>query len=174
MFSLFKTKNRIGSDIFEIKKFGFLTPTIQIVSISLFFVINLLWNYSNYQHTHSLFGYPLAVSVFFAPIYEEILFRGFILIGLAKIYSLRNSAIITCLLFGLWHLKNIFWLSPIQLIYQMIYAAFIIGPIFIFLTLKTKSIWPGVMLHYANNILALATYGFTMQLLISISRIWTK
>jgi membrane protease YdiL (CAAX protease family) len=157
---------KLNFSVFDLKKVGFLTPDLQIFSIALMFFILSAWNYLNFLQTGTLFGYPVSVSLFFAPIYEEILFRGFIFVGLQRIYSLKKSAVITCLLFSLWHFKNIFWLTQPQLIHQMIYSGFVIGPIFLYLTWRTKSIWPGVMLHYANNILALAMYPLTNALLL--------
>ena len=168
------SKNKLNFSVLELKKVGFLTPSFQIVFISACFLIYAAWNYFNFLQTHTLFGYPVSVSLFFAPIYEEIIFRGFIFVGLQRIYSLKKSAIITCLLFSIWHFKNIFWLSPAQLIDQMLYAGFIIGPIFIYITVKTKSIWPGVMLHYANNIISLAVYPLTSAFLIFITQLFWK
>jgi membrane protease YdiL (CAAX protease family) len=58
---------------------------------------------------------------------------------------------ISSLFFGLWHLKNIFWLTEYNLIHQMLYTGLIFGPITAVLALKTRTVWPGVILHYLNN-----------------------
>ncbi|OHB17066.1 MAG: hypothetical protein A2734_01460 [Parcubacteria group bacterium RIFCSPHIGHO2_01_FULL_40_30] len=144
-------------DVLYPKKFWRITPSFQILIVSILFTIYTLTAYLNYQDTGTMFGYPLSISILFVPIYEEIIFRGFILLGLMKYYSWKKAIIISSLLFGLWHLKNIFFISQIsqnELIYKMIYTAFIFGPIMAHITLKSKNIWIAVILHYLNNLLA--------------------
>ncbi len=132
-------------------KLKFLGVNAQIIAVASLFVIYTLLSYGNYKSTGKMWGYPVSVSILFVPIYEELIFRVFILIGLTKLYSVRSSIIISSLLFGLWHLKNIFWLSTPELLYQMAYAAFLFGPVAAYLTLKTKNVWPAVIFHYLNN-----------------------
>lgn len=135
------------------KKLWKITPSFQIFIVVSLFTIYTFIAYTTYQNTGTMFGYPLGVSILFVPIYEEIIFRGFILFGLMKYYSWKKAIIISSLLFGLWHLKNIFFISQSELIYQMIYTAFIFGPIVAYITLKSKNIWLAVILHYLNNLL---------------------
>jgi CAAX protease family protein len=87
----------------------------------------------------SLLGIVLVPAIF-----EEVLFRGFILFGLNKNYSDRKSIFISSLLFGLVHL------NPWQFL-----TAFLIGMIFGWIALKTKSIILPVAGHFLNNLLAL-------------------
>lgn len=130
------------------------TPLVQILILSALFSIMVLVGFAQYKATGQMFGYPLAISLFFVPIYEEMIFRGFLLGELLRHFPVRQAFILECLLFSLWHLKNIFWLSPSQLLIQMLVAGLIFGPITTYITLKKKTIWPGVMLHYINNLLA--------------------
>lgn len=60
--------------------------------------------------------------VLFAPIYEEIIFRGLILGALLTQLSKRQAILYSSLLFGAWHLKNIFFLDLDLLTYQMLYT----------------------------------------------------
>lgn len=136
------------------KKLWKLTPGFQIFLVALLFTIYTFVAYSTYQNTDTMFGYPLSISILFVPIYEELIFRGLILIGLMKFYSWKKAIVISSLLFGLWHLKNIFFISQSELIYQMAYTTFIFGPIVAYITLKSKNIWLAVILHYLNNLLA--------------------
>jgi len=108
-------------DIFYPKKLWKITPGFQIFLVALLFTIYILVAYFNYQTTGTMFGYPLSISILFVPIYEEIIFRGLILFGLMKYYSWKKAIVISSLLFGLWHLKNIFFISQSELIYQMLY-----------------------------------------------------
>ncbi len=135
----------------KLKSFG---VGAQLFTVAGLFCIYSLLAYTEYQTTGKMWGYPLSISILFVPIYEELIFRVFILVGLMKFYSIRTSFIISCLLFGLWHLKNIFWLSTPDLLYQMAYATFIFGPIVAYLTLKTKNVWTAIIFHYLNNIIA--------------------
>jgi len=136
----------------QLKKIWKLTPSLQIVFIILLFIIRVLQEYFSFQHTGRFnSGYPPDPFLLFAPIYEEIIFRNWIFLGLQKTFSIKSSAVLSCLIFGIWHLKNIFYLSPIMLVYQILYAGLFIGPILTFLVYKTKSVWPGVVLHFLNN-----------------------
>jgi hypothetical protein len=53
---------------------------------------------------------------------------------------------------GKWRLKNIFWLSEYQLTHQMLYTTLIFGPVTAVLALKIRTIWPGAIFHYLNNL----------------------
>jgi hypothetical protein len=67
-------------------------------------------------------------------------------------YGPARAVLASSVFFGLWHLKNVFWLSEYQLIHQMLYTALIFGPVTAVLALKTRTIWPGAILHYLNNL----------------------
>jgi membrane protease YdiL (CAAX protease family) len=120
----------------------------------LLYALTTLVGFREYQATGMMYGYPLSISILFVPIYEEILFRGFILEAASKRMDWRKALVLTSVLFALWHLKNIFFLPPGALIYQMAYAGFIVSPILSYITLKTRTIWPAVILHYLNNLAA--------------------
>lgn len=141
--------------VLQLKQIIFLTPLLQILLISLLFVVTVLAQFKEYKKTGKTWGhYPLSTSSFFAAIYEEILFRGIILIGLLHLYTQTTAVIISSLLFGLWHFKNIFYLSKKELVYQMLYTGLIFGPIMALVTLATGTIWLAVILHFANNLFA--------------------
>lgn len=97
--------------------------------------------------------YFIFVSTVGAPIMEEVLFRGFVL------DSIRNEAILviiaSSILFGLYHLKNYFIKSPQSLIIQIVYATFIIGPIFSWITFQSSSLFMVIILHSINNAIAI-------------------
>ncbi len=75
----------------------------------------------------------LYTSGVYAGFMEEILFRG-IIFGLAKAIWNNNliAIIVSSLAFGVWHLKNVFWLGKRRTIRELFYTAFIFGPIFCF------------------------------------------
>jgi membrane protease YdiL (CAAX protease family) len=135
----------------RIKFFGVGT---QVTSVAILFAAYTALSFYQYQSTGTMWGYPLRISILFVPIYEELIFRGVILAGLTRFYSARKAIIISSLLFGLWHFKNIFFISTHDLVSQMLYTALIFGPVAAYLTLRTKNVWLAVILHYLNNMIA--------------------
>jgi membrane protease YdiL (CAAX protease family) len=76
-----------------------------------------------------------------APILEEMLFRGVILQGFLKNYNPRKAIILSSVLFGVIHL------NPWQAI-----AAITMGIFIGWLYVKTKSILPGIVIHFIVNL----------------------
>ncbi|MBR2196095.1 MAG: CPBP family intramembrane metalloprotease [Salinivirgaceae bacterium] len=81
-----------------------------------------------------------------APVLEELVFRGIILAALLHRYEPRKAIIWSAVIFGIAHL------NPWQFI-----AAFIIGCAIGWLFWRTRSIWIGIFMHWANN-----TVGFIL------------
>ena len=146
-------------EFLKLKQIGFLTPGIQIFIICVLFVLAIFQQFIEYKKTGKTWGghFPLKTSSFFAPIFEEVIFRAIILVGLIEIFSTTYAIIISSFLFGLWHLKNIFYFSKNGLIWQIFYTGFIFGPIMAILTLFTGTIWLSVIVHFCNNLLASST-----------------
>ncbi len=149
-------------EILTPKQIGFISPLIQIVLVCILFVITIISQYKEYKQTGKTWGghYPLKTSSFFAAIYDEVIFRGFIFAWLLNLYSLFWAIAISSLLFGLWHLKNIFYMSKKALIYQMSYTVIIFGPIAALITFYTGTIWLAVIVHFCNNLLAVSSLNF--------------
>ena len=78
------------------------------------------------------------------PFVEEFLFRGAIQKTLSKSMSIKAAIIIQAILFGIYHGNLI----------QGIYTIFL-GLVFGYVAYKCKSIWPAVVVHAVNNIIAL-------------------
>jgi len=87
-----------------------------------------------------------------APIAEELLFRGVLMERLSSVYSAQ--IMISSALFGIYHVKNAFRLSPFALFYQILYAAFVVGPLFAFIKITTGSILFCIAAHSLNNLIA--------------------
>jgi hypothetical protein len=77
-------------------------------------------------------------------LFEELIFRGIVLQGLASRYRPAVAIILSALAFSLTHM------SPAQTAHQ-----FILGIALGYTVLATKSIWSGVLLHFCNNLWAL-------------------
>ena len=90
----------------------------------------------------SLFSAILAAGII-APFAEEFLFRGVINRTLNRHFSIATAIIVQAVLFGIFHGNMI----------QGVYATFL-GLVFGYITYKTKSLWPSVITHMINNIVA--------------------
>ncbi|MBU3135193.1 CPBP family intramembrane metalloprotease [Clostridium gasigenes] len=75
-----------------------------------------------------------------APFAEELLFRGIIYKTLSKSMSIPAVIIIQGVLFGVYHM----------ILVQAIYAT-LLGILFGYVTYKTKSLWPAIIMHMVNN-----------------------
>lgn len=81
------------------------------------------------------------IVVVFAPIFEEIFFRGFIFNHLRKNYNIILSVILQALVFGIAHLN----------IVQGIYA-FVLGIMLALVYMYSKSILGSILVHFICNI----------------------
>lgn len=80
-------------------------------------------------------------SIILAPFTEEVLFRGVILQGLLQRYSNGVAIVTSALLFGFYHeelLRGV--------------GAFVGGCCYGWLFVKTRSLWPPILLHACHNI----------------------
>lgn len=153
------------TNVFSLKKIGSFSPLHQIGIIIFLFLVSVCKEYYLAQILHQQRSYSFFTAIF-APLYEEILFRGLIFVGLTKTFSIKHSFILTSFFFGIWHLKNLLILTPLEQLYQVLYAGLIFAPITLWLVLKSKSIWPGVVFHYLNNLWAPISH-YLFRLLIS-------
>jgi len=138
-------------EFFQFRKISLFSPGIQITLVTLLYVMTTLGYYFSVQLTGKIDGYSPSVSLLFVPIYEEIIFRGLGLKFFEHHYGKMRAVLFSSVLFGLWHLKNIFWLTPDHLQSQILYTSLFFSPITCLITLKVRSIWPAVVIHYLNN-----------------------
>lgn len=88
-------------------------------------------------------------------IWEEVLFRGVIMIVLIRLTkSFRKAFVVQIVLFGLVHIKGLDILSFIDA-----FSVGIIAIAFTYIAYKTKSLIPGIIFHYLHD-----TFIFTVQL----------
>ncbi len=139
-------------ELLQFRKLWLLTPSVQIGIVTVLYVLTTLLFARGFRLTGTMLGGSPEVWILFVPITEEILFRGFILGALERAYGAAWAIILSSALLGLWHLKNTFWMTNGDLESQMLYTAFLFGPITAALALKLRTIWPGVILHYLNNL----------------------
>lgn len=94
----------------------------------------------------------LIVAVFVAPFCEEVFFRGFVFTGLCRGMPLGWAIVISALIFAVAHGDVGSFL-----------LLFIIGLALAFLRWRTKSLWPGIVLHMLNNAIAALAIVLAMQ-----------
>lgn len=86
--------------------------------------------------------------VILPPLYEEILFRGFLFNMLKKYGSLLVAWLLTCLLFGAAHLEfgNLNWIAAID---TLIFSAFLI-----YISQRHQSLYSAMLMHATKNAIA--------------------
>jgi membrane protease YdiL (CAAX protease family) len=89
--------------------------------------------------TPFLYILNIIAMIVLAPIFEEVLFRGG-LTGSVSEYGGFSMALAVGIMFGLWH----------ENIYQIIYAA-ALGTALCWLTMRTGSIFPALIVHFLYN-----------------------
>lgn len=101
----------------------------------------------------TVFGYPgPAFFVLLAPIVEELVFRGWLLGRLERALPPAGAIATSSLLFGLHHVRNVFWREPAAVLGQVLFTGLVLGPLLAYVTLRGRSVWPAVVLHYLNNL----------------------
>ncbi len=81
-----------------------------------------------------------------APVFEELIFRGYILDSLRRIYPDITAIIMSGVFFGFWH-YTIF--DPLN--FFQVGATMIGGFLYAWLRLRTGSIWPCIVCHFIWN-----------------------
>ena len=79
-------------------------------------------------------------AVFVAPLCEEVFFRGFLFGGLLERMSFWPAALVSAFLFGLAHGDV-----------GSFVVLFVFGLVLAFVRWRVGSIWPGIVIHAANN-----------------------
>jgi membrane protease YdiL (CAAX protease family) len=82
----------------------------------------------------------LLVAVIVAPFCEEVFFRGFLFAGLLRGMPVAVAIVVSSLVFGIAHVDP-----------GSFPVLFIIGLALAFLRWRTRSLWPGILLHMLNN-----------------------
>jgi membrane protease YdiL (CAAX protease family) len=106
-------------------------------------------------------------------IWEEVFFRGIILVILMRIYPFRRAVLTTTFIFAMTHLGGF----SLEVIIDVI-SIFFMGLLFVYIVLKTGSLLPAIVFHYVHDIfiyLVQYTPGAdqTMKLVLLYAFLWT-
>jgi membrane protease YdiL (CAAX protease family) len=114
--------------LFEFKRVAGIPAWLQAASVAGLFVATVFLCYAEYRAKGTCFGVAgPAFNALVCPIYEELIFRGWILGRLAR--QRGAWAAIVSSFSGLLHLRNIFWLDSLSLVRVILYAGVVLGPI---------------------------------------------
>lgn len=112
------------------------------------------------QETEELFDFRLLLPiagvalVIFAPIAEEIFFRGFVFAGLVRPFGPAGAMLASGLLFGAFHITSV---DTVGLIVPL--AA--IGVLLAWVYYRTGSLWPSIVTHVLFNLVSFAALAAT-------------
>ena len=122
----------------NIKRYLYFAPLIILGTCN-------FWGGFKQQHEGIALIYALLSMILIGWI-EEIIFRGFLLKKKEKRRGLKVAIIISSVTFGIGHILNLVSQPGFETFLQVIYAiAF--GFMFVYVFLKTKSLWPCIILH---------------------------
>jgi len=96
----------------------------------------------------ALFGWFLFIIMLIPGIWEEVAFRGVITKLNLKRYSQRTTLIIVSILFGLFHFVNLLFGNDLIITTIQVMYASLLGFLFGYMFIKTKSLIPGIIAHY--------------------------
>lgn len=100
----------------------------------------------------------LITGILFAPLFEEMTFRGFLFAGLRQKLGWVNAALISSGIFAVSHLSVAAFIPT-----------FALGFLFTYLYQKSNSLWPGIILHTLINSVSLCALLVIVQSGIPIS-----
>jgi len=95
-----------------------------------------------------LFTATLAIIVIFAPIAEEVLFRGLLQSWLAAKWGVTKGILVTSAVFSLFHFSVTQGLANIELIVSLYVLSCFLGYMYV----KQRSLWASIGLHMTFNV----------------------
>lgn len=99
------------------------------------------------------------LNMFFVGMNEEVLMRALVLNVLCDKYGEtdkgeKRAVLLSALIFGLIHLPNIFFMSPVTVVVQAVNAASA-GVLFAVIYLKSGNLWANIIIHMVVDFLSL-------------------
>jgi len=153
--------NKLGAFITLVITYFFY---VAMAYVTLFLLSALLGDVDNpnneavYDMSGGGFGPVFAVSVFMAPIVEEVLFRG-VVFGTLRTRSRLAAYAVSVLLFSLYHVWQyaLGYRDAALLIYGLQYVAPAIALAWCYE--RSGSLWPGILFHMITNAVAMLAVG---------------
>ncbi|MFY9341430.1 MAG: CPBP family intramembrane glutamic endopeptidase [Planctomycetota bacterium] len=138
--------------LFEVRRVAAVPGPVQVAAVVALFVAAVFLSNAEYRTTGTAFGFAgPGFNALVCPIYEELIFRGWLLGRLVRWRGPAVGIAVSSLLFGVLHLRNVYWLDGPALARMVAWAIIVVGPVFGWVALRCRSLWPTVILHYVNN-----------------------
>ncbi len=137
--------------------FALHTPQKKGVYIALAYIILLIADAFVTRHIVFTRNIWILLNIPFAPIIEELVFRGFLLTKLEKQMDGMQAIVVSAIVFTVLHYPGWILLSHMSLIVLVMNSAqvFIFGFILGFIKRQSKSVYPGILVHVVNNFVTL-------------------
>ena len=138
--------------------FGFIPsdPRILILPLSVFVIWLIFLPIATLKRITIFYNASLRVSF-----WEEIVFRGFLLGGILLYTNDKVLAVIgSSLIFGVFHMRNMWWAGFRRSANNSIYAGLFAGPIFAIIRILTGSIYAGILVHFLHNLFVMLVPRF--------------
>jgi len=92
-------------------------------------------------------------------IFEEVVWRGVILAAFLRVYDRPRTILFTALCFGLWHIISVLNGHLVLTAGEIVWAA-ILGLFYGYVTLRTGSLLPAMIVHYLGNLFVSAINAY--------------
>ena len=93
-------------------------------------------------------------------IFEEVVWRGVILAVFLRVYDQRKAILFSAVCFGLWHILSVLdGYPPVWTAGQIVWAA-IAGLFYGYVTIKSGSLLPAMIVHYLGNLFVSAINAY--------------
>ena len=138
------------------KQFGLCRPEVSSKEMLYYIPLVLLatmnvW-YGFALNMSDLESFLYVFSMLLVGFLEEIIFRGFLFVEMAK-DNVKTAIVVSSITFGIGHIVNLFNGSGADLFSNMLQVIYAIAAGFLFtiIFLKTKSLWPCIITHSVLN-----------------------
>lgn len=99
-------------------------------------------------------------SVLAVSIWEEVLFRGLVYGAILWLGGNAALAVVgSSLLFGLFHLRNLWWADKRQVLVSCLYTGLIVGPLLGLIRLWSGDIYLCILAHFLQNFMSMRMPG---------------
>lgn len=138
---------KVSPNVLTIAKYFVIQTGLSFPVMVLASIIQNLAGIESHSLTESdLFGHVwfyIVLLLFFNPVFEELLFRKLVLDRLSCL-GVKGAVICSAVLFALPHIYS-------QGLPQMFFT-FAAGSVWAYITIKTRNLWPAIVLHALSNI----------------------
>jgi len=107
---------------------------------------------------------PRSASWFFSipSIFEEMIWRGAVLAAFLRVYRQPKAILFTAIAFGLFHVLEFLNGRPLIYVVGAVIWAGILGLFYGYITLKTGSLLPAMIMHYLGNLFVAAINAYIL------------